>query len=36
VRTGLKALKDTYNLFGFFAKILIARPSAPRTRWPSS
>lgn len=24
VRTGLKALKDTYNLFGFFAKILIA------------
>lgn len=23
-RTGLKALKDTYNLFGFFAKILIA------------
>ncbi|OLZ65289.1 phage tail sheath subtilisin-like domain-containing protein, partial [Chromobacterium violaceum] len=24
VRTGLKALKDTYNLFGFFAKLLIA------------
>lgn len=24
VRTGLKALKDTYNRFGFFAKILIA------------
>ncbi len=24
MRTGLKALKDTYNLFGFFAKILIA------------
>lgn len=24
VRTGLKALKDTYNTFGFFAKILIA------------
>ncbi|MCG9079473.1 phage tail sheath subtilisin-like domain-containing protein [Laribacter hongkongensis] len=24
VRTGLKALKDTYNQFGFFAKILIA------------
>ncbi len=24
VRTGLKALKDTYNLFGFFAKILIS------------
>lgn len=24
VRTGLKALNDTYNLFGFFAKILIA------------
>lgn len=23
-RTGLKALKDTYNMFGFFAKILIA------------
>ena len=23
-RTGLKALKDTYNQFGFFAKILIA------------
>lgn len=23
-RTGLKALKDTYNLFGFFAKILIS------------
>ena len=23
-RTGMKALKDTYNLFGFFAKILIA------------
>ncbi|MFB9160002.1 phage tail sheath subtilisin-like domain-containing protein [Chromobacterium violaceum] len=23
-RTGLKALKDTYNAFGFFAKILIA------------
>lgn len=24
VRTGIKALKDTYNLFGFFAKILIS------------
>ncbi|MGV2287282.1 phage tail sheath subtilisin-like domain-containing protein [Trinickia sp. YCB016] len=24
VRTGLKALKDTYNRFGFFAKILLA------------
>ncbi|WP_432732480.1 phage tail sheath subtilisin-like domain-containing protein [Jeongeupia wiesaeckerbachi] len=24
VRTGLKALKDTYNQFGFFAKILIS------------
>jgi len=24
VRTGLKALKETYNVFGFFAKILIA------------
>ncbi|UTH73978.1 phage tail sheath subtilisin-like domain-containing protein [Chromobacterium sp. IIBBL 290-4] len=24
VRTGLKALKDTYNRFGFFAKLLIA------------
>ncbi|MDF0606630.1 phage tail sheath subtilisin-like domain-containing protein [Neisseriaceae bacterium TC5R-5] len=24
VRTGIKALKDTYNIFGFFAKILIA------------
>lgn len=24
VRTGLQALKDTYNLFGFFAKILIS------------
>lgn len=24
MRTGLKALKDTYNQFGFFAKILIA------------
>lgn len=24
VRTGLKSLEDTYNLFGFFAKILIA------------
>ncbi|AOJ06383.1 phage tail sheath subtilisin-like domain-containing protein [Burkholderia mayonis] len=24
IRTGMKALKDTYNLFGYFAKILIA------------
>jgi hypothetical protein len=24
IRTGMKALDDTYNLFGFFAKILIA------------
>ncbi|KVN33297.1 phage tail protein [Burkholderia pyrrocinia] len=24
IRTGMKALKDTYNLYGYFAKILIA------------